>query len=212
MTIKVHGLAQATCTKRVLTVLAEKNIPYELVEVDVMKGEHKQEPYLKKHPFGVIPVLEDDGFFIYESRAICRYLEVKFKGQGTELIPTELKAYGLFEQGAYVESSNFSPSAEGVVYELFFKNLRGLSADAEKAKQHTEKLASVLDVYEKILSKQEYIGGSTFTIADIYHLPYASLLFAINLGHLITDRPHVNAWWQRISSRPSWQKVNAPLK
>ena len=82
-----------------------------------MKGEHKSPSYLEKHPFGVIPVLEDDGFLIYESRAICRYLEAKHKSQGTELIPTELKALGLFEQGASIETAFFDSNASGLVFE-----------------------------------------------------------------------------------------------
>lgn len=60
--------------------------------------------------------------FFVESRAICRYLEVKYKGKGTELIPVQnAKVEGLFEQGASIETSYFDPSANGIVVELIFK-------------------------------------------------------------------------------------------
>lgn len=100
MVIKVHGIAQSTCTRRVLTALVEKNVPYELVTVNFAVKEHKSEAFLKLQPFGKVPVLEDDGVFIYESRAIAKYIAKKYAGQGTKLIPADndVVGYGLFEQ------------------------------------------------------------------------------------------------------------------
>jgi glutathione S-transferase len=107
--------------------------------------------------------LDDDGFILIESRAICRYIENK--NQGTQLIPTDQKAYGLFEQGAYIETNEFDPQASPLVYEKLFKSFYGQQADEEKVTQYVEKLTKVLDAYEKILSKQQYIGGEFFTLA-----------------------------------------------
>lgn len=100
MAIKVHGVAGSTCTKRVLTTLLEKNVSYELVPIDFATAENKQPAYLARQPFGKVPVLEDDGYFVYESRAICKYIAKKYAGQGTKLVPAEdeVKAFGLFEQ------------------------------------------------------------------------------------------------------------------
>ncbi|EFC37458.1 predicted protein [Naegleria gruberi] len=209
MVYKIYGAAQSTCVQRVLTTIKEKGLEFELVPVDLMKGEHKSPSYLEKHPFGVIPVLEDDGFLIYESRAICRYLEAKHKSKGTELIPTELKALGLFEQGASIETAYFDSNASGLVFEKLFKGMMGYgAADEARVKQLSEKLSLNLDAYERVLAKQEFIGGNQFTLADLYHLPYGNLLFAIGLGNLLLDRPHVKAWWEKISSRPSWKAVS----
>ena len=63
-------------------------------------GQHKSEEFRELQPFGKIPALEDDGYFIYESRAIIKYLAKKYAGQGTKLIPAEddVKSYALFEQ------------------------------------------------------------------------------------------------------------------
>ena len=191
--------------------LKEKNVPYEYVEIDFMNGEHKREEYLKKQPFGMLPYVEDDGFVLYESRAIARYIETKFKGQGTELIPTDLKALALFEQGASIETSYFD-LAGAIIFERLFKSINGLGeSDEDIVKPLLEKLTATLDVYDKILSKQEYIGGNTFTLVDIFHLPYATYLHneKVGLGSLIHDRPHVKAWWEKISSRQTWKDVVA---
>lgn len=86
----------------------------------------------------------------------------------------------------------------------------GGQTDEEKVKVLTEKLTGYLDVYERILSKQQYIGGNQFTLADLFHLPYGSMAQLPNVGlaPLFEQRPHVKAWWDRITSRKSWQEVN----
>lgn len=73
MVLKLYGSAMAT--SRVLTVILEKELAYELVRVDIAKGEQKREEYQRLQPFGKVPVLDDDGFLMYESRAICKYLD-----------------------------------------------------------------------------------------------------------------------------------------
>jgi glutathione S-transferase len=100
MTIKVHGAAGSSCTRLVLMVLVEKKVPYELVSVDFTTGENKKPPFLAKQPFGKVPVLEDNGFFVYESRAIAKYIAKKYAAQGTKLYPDEkdLQEFAMFEQ------------------------------------------------------------------------------------------------------------------
>jgi len=64
---------------------------------------------------------DDDGFIVYESRAICRYLDARFPNQGPKLVPTGLKENALFEQAASVELSHFDAHASKAVYEKVFK-------------------------------------------------------------------------------------------
>jgi glutathione S-transferase len=72
MVLKLYGSAMST--SRVLVTILEKELPYELILIDIAKGDQKSEDYKKLQPFGKVPVLEDDGFFMFESRAICKYL------------------------------------------------------------------------------------------------------------------------------------------
>lgn len=72
MVLKLYGSAMSF--SRVLVTILEKDLPYEHVLIDIAKGDQKSEAYKKLQPFGKVPVLDDDGFIIFESRAICKYL------------------------------------------------------------------------------------------------------------------------------------------
>lgn len=73
MVLKLYGSAMST--SRVWVTILEKGLPYEHVLIDISRGDHKSEAYKQLQPFGKVPVLDDDGFIMFESRAICRYLE-----------------------------------------------------------------------------------------------------------------------------------------
>lgn len=112
MPIKIHG-PRSTSTKRVLLVLEEKQVPYEVITSTGDTAEARQHPdFLKLQPFAKVPVLEDDGVFIFESRAICKYIAKKYAAQGTKLIPDEgdLVGYGLFEQVSMLQARSLVPS------------------------------------------------------------------------------------------------------
>jgi len=211
MVLKLYGSPVSTCTKTVATVLAEKKVPFELVEVSFTTGELKSAPYLEKQPFGQVPYLDDDGFILYESRAISRYIEEKFRNQGPTLIPTDLKAKALFEQAASVEQNNFYPHASGAVFENVFKKWRGLEPNPATFKEKIDALDAKLNVYDKILSKQKYLAGEELTLADLFHLPYASMLELAG-SDIMTSKPNVARWYKDISSRPSWQSVKDGVK
>ncbi len=123
MVFKVYGHPQSTFTQLVLVVLKEKDVPYELVTIDWAIKEHKTSAYLENHPFGQFPYIDDDGFVLYESIAIAKYIAHKYRHQGTPLLPDpdNLKANALMEQACSVEASNFNPFTTPIVIEKFGK-------------------------------------------------------------------------------------------
>jgi glutathione S-transferase len=138
MVLKLYGSAMST--SRVLTTILEKELPYEFIKVDIAEGEQYNEDYKKLQPFSKVPVLDDDGFIMYESRAICKYLDryghwVHLRERmgadflysrkypsGKKLTPeSDSAAYGRFEQACSMEQSYFAAAAETIGTELYIK-------------------------------------------------------------------------------------------
>lgn len=203
--MKVYGHPASTCVRKVLMTLGEKGQEAEFVMVDIMKGEQKQPSYLEKNPFAVVPALEDDGFSMYESRAIIRYLDERLSGPA--LTPKDIKDRARMEQYISVEQSYFSPAAMKVIWNLMFKKMMGQEPDMAVVEQGKSEVSRTLDIVEKDLARREFLAGDAFTLADITWMPYAQYLVGSGEGALLTDRPKVGAWWQRVSSRPTWRKV-----
>ncbi|KAJ7198281.1 glutathione S-transferase [Mycena pura] len=212
MVLKLVGFSMSTCTRRVACVLVEKKVPFEFVPVDVASLAHKSPEYREKQPFGQVPYIDDDGFVLYESRAIARYIEEKYPNQGTRLVPADAKGKALFEQAASVEFSNFEPFASGAVAEKVFKPMRGLTTDQARFDALVEQLSAKLDGYEVILGKQKYLAGNEVTLADLYHLPYGSMLARAGCDLMTTKGPNVTRWFNELCSRPSWVAVKDGVK
>jgi glutathione S-transferase len=200
--MKVYGHPASTCTRKVLCALAEKGIEPEFVVVDIFKGAQKAPEHLARQPFGVVPVLDDDGFMLYESRAILRYLDAKLGG----LAPTDIKDRAVMEQWISVEQSYFSPPAMKAILEVFFAPMKGTQPDGTVIASGKEGAAKALDVLDRALEGKEWLAGS-FSIAEITYAPYLQYLFDTGAGDIVEARPNVYAWWRRISERKSWQKA-----
>ena len=136
MVLKLYGSAMST--SRVLVTILEKELPYELILVDIAKGEHERDEFKKLQPFGKVPALDDDGFLMFESRAICKYLaryyflklcasvpltsHIRKYPSGKKLIHEgDVEAYARFEQACSIEQSYFAAAAETIGTELIIK-------------------------------------------------------------------------------------------
>ncbi|XP_057967152.1 glutathione S-transferase F9-like [Malania oleifera] len=207
MAVKVYGPVTAA-SKRVLVCLIEKDIPFETVPVDVVNGENKSPEFLKLQPFGVLPVIQDGDYTLFESRAIMRYYAEKYKHQGTDLLGKTIEERGLVEQWLEVEAHNFHSPAYTLSIHTMFYSIAHIQPDPKVIEECEQKLTKVLDIYEERLSKSKYLAGDFFSLADLSHLPFAQfLVYDMGKEYMIRNRKHVSAWWDDISSRPSWEKV-----
>ncbi len=202
--MKVFGHPASTCTRKVLCTLAEKGAPFEFVTVDITKGEQRSPEHLARQPFGVVPALDDDGFALYESRAIVRYLDATLPG--VSLTPADAKARALMEQWISVEHSYFSPHAMKAVLNIWYASMQGKEPDGEVIAKGLADSTRALDVLEKNLAGKDYLVGA-FSLADISYAPYLQYLEDMRIDAIVTERPNVLAWWKRVSARPAWQKA-----
>ncbi|KAK4936730.1 hypothetical protein LTR10_022454 [Elasticomyces elasticus] len=208
MVNRVLGNVFSTRTQRVLFVLEELGVQYDFQSLDFAKAEHHASEYVSEfHPFARLPAFQDEKVKIFESRAISRYLAGKYSGSLTP--PTDLVEAAYYDQAASVEHSYFEPPIEKLGFELVFKKQLGLGeADDQVVGYQTKLLLAALDYYESLLSKQEYLAGNTFSLIDIYNVPWVSFLEQrINFGKEIAARKKVAAWWAKVSGRPAWRKV-----
>ncbi|MCO5591844.1 hypothetical protein L7F22_045837 [Adiantum nelumboides] len=195
---------------RVLATLLEKDVPFDLVPVNLMKGEHKQPPFLALQPFGLIPVLQEEDFTLFESRAIARYVAEKYEKQGSALYGSTIAERALIEQWIEVEGQNYAPAGHPIFYQLVIGPMRGVPTDVALVEESLVKFEKVLDIYEERLGKTPYLGGESFSLADLTHLPLTHYLMNLpKVSPAFHSRKNVMAWWERISTRPAWKKVSA---
>ena len=188
--------------RRVHMFMAEKNIDCERVAVDIRGGENLTEAYLAKNPGGRVPVLElDDGTFIAETVAICRYLE------GLHPEPNLMGQDPL--DGALIEMWQrrvemlFMAEVAGA-----FRNITGFFKDRETCVEEwgrvcAEQAPKALTMFDTQLANSEYLAGDRFTIADV------TLVIAVDFAKQvkvveIPELEHLSRWHAQVSSRASY--------
>ncbi|KAG9439625.1 hypothetical protein H6P81_019790 [Aristolochia fimbriata] len=209
MVVKVYGSYKSVCTLRVISCLIEKDVEYELVQIDLGAGEHKKEQFLARQPFGQVPAIEDgDQFKLFESRAIARYIATKYADRGPDLLGNTPEERAVVDQWVEVEAHNYNDLVFNIIFNLYILPKMGKRGDRELAKECEKKLARVLDIYEERLGATKYLAGETFTMADLAHLPGTNFLITeAGKGYLVRQRKNVSRWWDEITGRSAWKKV-----
>jgi glutathione S-transferase len=198
--IKLYGNPMSTCTRKVLATMHETNTPFEMNTVDFSKGEHKQPAHMAHQPFGQVPAIDDDGFAMFESRAIARYIDAK---AGGKLTPTDLKQRAKMDQWISVETEDFTPHVMKFVYHHIMKR----EQPADVMATATTKLELACSVLDKNLAGKTFMVGDQFTIADITYAPYIEYAMGTPAKDIFAKHPNFMAWWGRVSERPSWMKA-----
>ncbi|MBA0575663.1 hypothetical protein Golob_027396 [Gossypium lobatum] len=217
MVVKVYGPIKAACPQRVLACLLEKEVEFQIVDVDLEAGDHKKPDFLLRQPFGQVPAIEDGDFKLFgkvlgmcscKSRAIIRYYAAKYEKQGTNLLGNSLEERAMVDQWLEVEAHNFNDLVYTLVFQLLILPRMGKQGDTALALSCQQKLEKVLDIYEQRLSTTAYLAGDSFTLADLSHLPpLRYLVDDVGMWHMVSQRKHVNAWWETISNRAAWKKL-----
>jgi glutathione S-transferase len=164
---------------------------------------------MKRHPWGKIPVITSpEGFTLYESRAICKYLATKYS---FPLLPRDsaVEATAVFDQAQSTEMLYFAEPAGKIVFEKFAKRFMGLPADDTVVSDSLRSVEMFFDVAERLLHDKDYMAGNDFTLVDIYYIPLIQRLFACGFGDVIVSREAVKAWWDRCVNRPAIQRMLA---
>ena len=186
--------------RKVHMCLEELGAQYEIVRIDLLKGEQKNADYLKLNPNGKVPTLKDENFVLWESNAILLYLAEKFPAP--QLLPTDKYDRAHVFQWLLFEQTTFRPPLSALVRQTRFIPLE--RQDKNLIEQTWNEVRTNMGILQDALAGRDYIG-KTFSVGDMAVLPYVYL--ATDLGLDITPWSLVAVYYKQLSARPTWQKV-----
>ncbi|MBI3798583.1 MAG: glutathione S-transferase family protein [Deltaproteobacteria bacterium] len=202
--IKLYDFPRSPYCQKVRLTLAEKDLSYEKIFVDLIKNEQKAPDFLRLNPYGKVPVLIDEDEVIYDSTIINEYLEDEYPHP--PLMPeqsSERARVRMFEDFA---DNSFTAQSGLLVAEL---RKPAEQVDQERVQRYRTDLLRVLEFLERYLEGKEYIAGA-FSLADLAFAP--RLLILPNLGVEIPARlKNALAWIERLRQRPSIKQLQQEL-
>ena len=198
--MKIHH-APNTRSVRIVWLLEELGIPYELEMYKLGDAGMRTPEYLKVHPMGRVPVLEDNGKKIFESGAIVQYVLAKY-GEG-KLVPTiSDPAFATYLQWLHYAEGMIMPQVNIIVVEtILLPEDRRSKVNEDRAKKL---LTRMLNAVEAGLEGNEYLAGD-FSGADL--MTGHACVVSGRLGADLSDKPNVASYIQRLESRPSLIKA-----
>ena len=198
--LKICGRNTSVNVQKVMWAVGELGLPHERLDVGGSFGKNKEAPYLAMNPNGLVPTLEEDGFVLWESNAIVRYLAAKH-GAGT-LEPADAharaRANSWMDWQLTVAHPPLTPVFWGLVRPPPEKRDH---AAIEAGKVKTIAAMTILDAQ---LAKSPFVAGDTLSMGDI---PVA--LMAYRFRRLVPERPpleHLERWFAAIEQRPPFKE------
>lgn len=195
--LKLHHHPFSTYSRRVRIALIEKNIPAELVEVDMVARAHRSPAYLALNPYGRVPTLEDDGFALYESTAILDYLEATHPAP--PLVPADPRGRALAAMHMKLCDIQMARQTGIIIFpKRFLPKERWDEAAMAQAKKEIDKHLAIV---EQQLAGKQYLVGNQYSLVEVCYAPFVEFLPLME----IAPPPGVAAWVQRMLERPSAQ-------
>jgi glutathione S-transferase len=201
---RVWGRTTSSNVMKVLWLLEELGLPYERLDVGGSFGKTDTPEYRAMNPNGMVPTLEEDGFILWESNAICRYLAAAH----ASLWPVEAHARANIDRWMDWQQTTLNRPITVIFWGLVRTppEKRDQAAIAAAAKDG----ARVWGILDKELTRHPYVGGETFTIGDIPLGVHVHRWFTMDFER--PPLPHLRAWYDRLLERPPYRAhVALPL-
>ena len=212
----VHSIPGSPFGRSVLATLQEKGAPHRLAPVP--SGTLQSAEHLARHPFGRVPVLEHDGFLLYETQAILRYLDRVLPTP--PLTPSDLKRAARMDQVMNINDWYLFHGVGNVIvfHRIVGPQLMGLKPDEAAIAAAMPKARTVFNTLADLLGGQSFFAGESLSLADLLVAPGIAF-FSLTPEWAELGRPHANllAWLARMEARPSfqattWERVAAMAK
>ena len=204
--LKLWGRINSINVQKVLWALDELKVPYERIDAGLQFGVVNEPFYRKMNPNGRVPTIEDDGFVLWESNAVVRYLAAKH-GAGT-LWPNDLRERADADRWMDWTTSTVAPAITPVFWGLI--RTPAEKRDLKAIEEGVEKLAQAFQVLEQGLEGRDHVAGRNFTMGDI---PLGTFVYRWHALDVKRPKlPKVEAYYQRLQQRAPYKKhVMLPL-
>jgi glutathione S-transferase len=194
--MKIHH-APNSRSVRAVWLFNELNLPYELEVYPLGDKSMRTPEYLKVHPMGRVPALEDGELTIFESGAIVQYVLEKY-GNGKMLPTTSSPNYPNYLQWLHYAEGMIMPQINIIVVEtIFLPEERRNQTNVDRATKLLTRMLTAIDLH---MQDREFLAGE-FSGADI--MTGHACIVSGRLGADISDKPHVSAYIERLESRPA---------
>lgn len=208
----LYGLARSVYTRIARLVLEEKGVRYTLEEVEIFGSAGVPAEHLARQPFGRIPAFAHEGFTLYETDAITRYIDEAFPG--TRLQPQELRARARMNQViAIIDSYAYRPMIWGVFAARIVAPEEGIAPNEMLVAESLTRSRTCCRALEEILGTSRYFAGDEVTLADLHALP---ILLYFSMTHegreTLSAHPRLRAWLDAAAARPSVQRTRAKFE
>jgi glutathione S-transferase len=207
--INVYGIPGSPFLRSVEITLNEKGLDYQLHALK--PGEHKQPEYLARHPFGRVPAFEHDGFALYETQAIVRYLDDRFPHP--PLTPGDAQRRARMNQVIGIIEWYFFPKAAAPIgfNRIIGPRLLGMPGDEAAVAEAMPMARTCFAELDRLLGSQPYFTGSSVSIADIMLAAQLDLFGECAEGReLIDGTTNLRPWLERMLARPTFAATQPP--
>ncbi|SMF07556.1 glutathione S-transferase family protein [Pseudogulbenkiania subflava] len=204
--LKIWGRLNSLNVKKVVWCAAELGLPFERIDAGGPFGGLDTPDFLARNPNGTIPLIDDDGFTLWESNAIVRYLAAKY-GHGS-LYPDDLQQRADADRWMDWQATVFNPALVPAIYNLLRVAPEQRNQEAiDTARVKVDRLAGLL---EQHLTGRTWLTGERFTMADI--ALGCSVHLWLNLPLERTPRSELERWYTALRARPaSAEALRLPL-
>ena len=196
--IKLYTFPPSTNSRKVRIVLLEKGLEFERINVDLTKREQKNPEYLKIHPFGQVPAINDEGFVLYDSTVINEYLEDEYPYPS--LMPSDSEGRARARLLEDFRDTHFNPYFVQILQET--RKPEG-ERDEQRIQNAKAEITKGLDRIESELQDREYLAGP-FSLADVAFMSNLELLDRFSIPVDANKYKRTVAWIDRLKARPSF--------
>ena len=206
-TVTLYGLPRSAYTRIVRLTLEEKAVPYELEEVEIFGPDGVPAAHTKRHPFGRIPVLTHGDLSIYETAAICRYVDEAFPGPSLQP-PTPSQRARMAQVIGLLDSYAYRPMVWGVFVQRVRIPATGGSTDESLVAKSLKESRIALAALSALVGDFPFLAGTTLSLADLHAYPILRYFSLSKEGQVaISEHRVVAEWLARLGTRASAQRT-----